>query len=137
MKSRLFIALGVLLSLGLTSCKKEYYYNDSQNQSFVYEITPNQWVDGISFFYKDLNLPELTDYYIRQGGVSAAISFDNETSYDILPSTFEGIAYSVRYSRGVVSIIAEDPLADPNVAIHLPENRVYVKIILTQASFVE
>ena len=43
-------------------------------------------------------------------GVSVAMSFDGENSYDILPATFDGVAYSVRYSVGKITIYGEDPL---------------------------
>lgn len=139
MKKYLAPMLSIVAFLTLSSCEKtniiENFY-PNPNKSFIYTILSNQWVDNGYQIYHTLNLPELTDYYIKQGGVSVAMSFDNEASYDILPATFDGVAYSVRYSLGKVTIYAEDPLADPSIMVPLP-NKVMVKIILSETDYVE
>jgi len=135
-----FVLLGMTLVAGLTmsSCEKdiiENYYT-VPSKSFVYTIQSNQWSDQGFRISRELNLPELTSYYLRQGGVSVAMSFDNEATYDILPATFDGVAYSVRYGVGKVIIYAEDPLVDEGIEVPIP-NEVKVKILLTEADFVE
>jgi hypothetical protein len=141
-KSAKALALSVMVLVGMvsfSSCEKtniiENYY-PNPNKSFIYSISTNQWVDNGNQIYHTLNLPELTSYYIQQGGVSVAMSFDNEQSYDILPATFNGVAYSVRYSLGKVTIYAEDPINDPNILVPIP-NKVMVKVILSETDFVE
>ena len=139
MKKYLAQILSIVAFLTLSSCEKtniiENFY-PNPNKSFIYTILSNQWVDNGYQIYHTLNLPELTDYYIKQGGVSVAMSFDNEASYDILPATFDGVAYSVRYSLGKVTIYAEDPIADPSIIVPLPA-KVTVKIILSETDYVE
>lgn len=139
MKKYLTPILAIVLVFSLSSCEKtniiENFY-PNPNKSFIYVINSNQWTDGGYLIHHTLNLPELTNYYMQQGGVSVAMSFDNEDSYDILPATFEGVSYSVRYALGKVTIFAEDPLADPSIMIPIP-NQVTVKVILSETDYVE
>jgi hypothetical protein len=138
MKKLILLGMMVVTGLSMSSCEKdiiENYYS-VPSKSFVYTIRSNQWTDQGYRISRELAIPELTSYYIRQGGVSVSMSFDKENSYDILPATFDGVAYSVRYSAGKVTIFAEDPLIDENIEVPIP-NEVQVKIILTEADFVE
>ncbi len=139
MKKILATMIGMVALLTLSSCEKtniiENFY-PNPNRSFVYTIFSNQWTDNGYRIFHTLNLPELTNYYIKQGGVSVAMSFDNEQSYDILPATFDGVAYSVRYSLGKVTIYAEDPLIDQSILVPIPD-KVMVKIILSETDYIE
>lgn len=131
--------VGFSATAALSSCTKTELIESDYipNFSYVYTITQNQWAweDGVSHqVYHDKAIPDLTDYYLLEGNVSVAISFDNEESYDILPTTFNGISYSVNYTVGAVSIYAEDPLADPEIEIPLP-NAAVVKVVLSDAQF--
>lgn len=138
MKKHLTLVVGFLAILGLTSCTKEYY-DVVPNRSFRYDISPNQWVrpNGINNrIYVDIDLPELTDYYVDQGVVSVAVSFDDNVTYDILPTTFDGVSYSVNYTTGLVTIYAEDPIIDPNVVIDIPSATLIVKITLSDADLI-
>ena len=136
------IAMAAMVFVGLislSSCEKtqiiENFY-PNPNISFIYSINANQWTDRGYQIYHIINLPELTNYYIQQGGVSVAVSFDDEQSYDILPATFNGVAYSVRYSLGRVTIYAEDPLYDSSIMVPIP-NKMMVKIILTETDYID
>ncbi len=135
MKKYLFLLIGAFVTFGLGSCTKEYYY-PNPNMSFIYTISANQWVDNGNQIYHEISLPELTSYYMNQGGVSVSMSFDNESTYDILPATFNGVAYSVNYRVGNVTIYAEDPILDNNIEVPIP-NSVRVKIILSEADYIE
>ncbi|MFC3199424.1 hypothetical protein ACFOET_17515 [Parapedobacter deserti] len=138
MKNYLTLAVGFLAILGFTSCTKEYY-DVVPNKTFVYTIQPNQWAwdtGVINQIYYDINLPELTDYYVDQGIVSVSLSVDDEASYNILPATIMGTAYSVNYTTGFVTIYAEDPVFDPDFEVPVPDRRVTVKITLSDADFI-
>lgn len=139
MKKYITPILAIILVFSLSSCEKtnviENFY-PNPNKSFIYVVNSNQWTDNGSLIFHTLNLPELTNYYIQQGGVSVAMSFDGEESYDLLPATFDGVAYSVRYSLGKVTLYAEDPIADPSILIPIPD-QVTVKVILTETDYVE
>lgn len=138
MKRLLFLFFGVSTAAALSSCTKTEVIENIPNYSYVYTIAQDQWNwdEGVTYqVYYDKAVPDLTDYYLLEGNVSVAISFDDEASYDILPTTFDGMAYSVNYTVGSVTIFAEDPLADSGIEIPLPDNAV-VKVILSDASFV-
>lgn len=122
--------------LAFSACETTNVYPNT-SKSFVYSINPNQWIDHEFWITHQLNLPELTDYYVKQGNVSVSISFDNEATYTVLPATFDGVSYWVTYSRGTVTIYAEDPLFDENILIPIPENQAKVKIVLTETDYVE
>lgn len=132
-----FIGMIVLMLMG--SCEKtniiENFY-PNPNKSFIYTVFDNQWNDHGYQVNHTINLPELTNYYMKQGGVSVAISFDDEQSYDIIPATFDGIAYSARYSLGKVTLYIEDPLIDQNIIVPIPE-KLTVKIVLSETDYIE
>ncbi|MEC3878819.1 hypothetical protein [Parapedobacter sp. 10938] len=137
MKKYLTLVVGLIIIGGMSSCTKEYY-DTVPSQTFIYEIGQNGWTweDGVSHqVFHTKTLPELNDYYLLEGGVSVAISFDGESSYDILPTTFNGIAYSVNYTVGAITIFAEDPLAEAGIEIPLPDPAV-VKVILSESDFI-
>ncbi|WP_353183919.1 hypothetical protein [Parapedobacter lycopersici] len=137
MKRLLLLLIGATTAVALSSCTKTELVENTSNRSYVYTIVQNQWQwdNGVTYqVYYDKAIPALTDYYLLEGSVSVAISFDDEASYDILPTTFNGVAYSVNYTVGNVTIYAEDPLADSEIEVPLPENAV-VKVILSDADF--
>jgi len=134
MRKYLFLMIALVGVLGFSGCSKDDgYYNP--NRTFIYTINANEWSlnnDG-SISY-DINLPELTDYYITDGFVSVAISADGEQTYEIIPTTVDGIAYSANYAVGSVLIRGQDPLVDPNYPID--PGAVVVKIVLSDSDFV-
>lgn len=137
MKKHLIIVIAAVLGLmTLSSCETTNVYPNT-SKSFIYTVNANQWVDHEFWFSHTLNLPELTDYYVKQGNVSVAISFNDEDSYTILPATFDGVSYWVNYSQGQVIIYGEDPLFDEDILIPIPQERVTVKIVLTETDYIE
>ncbi len=138
MRTYLTLTIGLVGILGFTSCTKEYY-DVVPNRTFIYTIQPNQWDwdNGvINQIYHDIDLPELTAYYVDQGVVSVSISVDNRASYNTLPATIGGTAYSVNYTTGFVTIYAEDPIFDPNFEVPIPDRTVVVKITLSDSDFI-
>src|SRR5690606_999593 len=129
---RLALLFIVLLS---AACETTNVY-PSTNKSFTYSIGPDQWTDHRYRIFHSLLVPELTDYYLKQGGIHVSISFNHEESYDILPATFDGVAYSVQYTKGKVTIFGEDPLLDPNIYVPKPTQTVKIKIVLTDSEHV-
>ncbi len=126
----------------MTSCTKEYiteeYYDTVPAKTMVYEKTatkyPWQGTDNAAYF--TLPVQELTAYYINQGIVSLAISPDNETTYQTIPATINGVAYSYDYKVGSVTIYAEDPIMEDGSRIEVPDNLV-IKVSLIDADWVE
>ena len=85
--------------------------------------------------YLDLNVPELTNYYVKQGVVNIAISFDGEKTYNALPATIDGISYNYDYATQSVRIYAQDPIFD-GFPVDVPAKAVF-KISLTDADWVQ
>lgn len=139
MKKKILFLFSLVLIIGFSACTKTEYRDvvqENPNRSYVVTLTSGNWVRvSPSLIRYDIPLRDLTDYYLLQGGVAVALSFDNEASYDVLPSTFEAIAYSVNYGVGEISVFAEDPIADPTVTISIPSGNVYAKILLSTADF--
>lgn len=130
--------LGFLIILGMSSCTKEYY-DVVPSQTFRYDVSPNQWIrpDGAANqIYADIDLPELTDYYVDQGIVAIAVSYDNDATYEILPATIDGVSFSVNYTTGSVRIYAQDPIMETGVTVDIPDKTLIVKITLTDADLI-
>ncbi len=96
--------------LAATSCKKETVIAPSANtKTIVFDLVKSDWKlssDGASY-YADLVVPEIDNYFQHNGGVLAYISFDGETTYEQVPETFDGVAYSFNHTKGGVRIIAQ------------------------------
>lgn len=137
MKKTLTI-FGVMMTfLVLSSCTKDYYHPRT-SKTFLYTVNSDDWDWNGTVtkqIFHHISLPELTDYYVDQGVVSVAISFDDDASYNVIPATMEGWAYSVNYTRGRVSLYAEDPIFENSTTVPIP-GRIYVKITLTEADFI-
>ncbi|RZF58017.1 hypothetical protein [Sphingobacterium corticibacterium] len=127
--------IGTAALASTSSCTKEYYENYDLIPSItaVYTVTGNSWIaDGSSNAYTDLDVPELTDYYIKQGIVNIALSFDNEDTYHTNGAIHNGVTYRFDYSEGLIRIYA----AGTNVLNRIPQS-VVVKVSLTEADYVE
>jgi len=142
MKNAAHFILGIMLATGLLACTKKEYIEpgevENPNTAYIVTLDADNWqrVSNAKIKY-DIPLQDLTDYYLLQGGVAVAVSFDGEESYDILPATSEGIAYSVNYGIGWITIFADDPLADDNVTIDFPGADMYAKIILSTTDYID
>ncbi|UIR56600.1 hypothetical protein LZQ00_01965 [Sphingobacterium sp. SRCM116780] len=134
---RLLLALliGSATLTSFSSCTKEYVTPVSK--TMVYERTANQWkANSSKDKYVDLDVPELSNYYVDQGVVTLAMSFDNEQTYNALPATIDGVSYNYDYTTGSVRIYAQDPIFENGTTINVP-NHVFVKVTLTEADFVQ
>ncbi|PRD45587.1 hypothetical protein [Sphingobacterium haloxyli] len=136
-KILLAIFIGTATVAVTSSCTKEYYDTVVPSITMVYERTASQWeVDDLDTDYVDLNVPELTDYYVNQGIVNVAISFDDEETYFAVPTTLDGVSYSYDYTTGSVRIYAQDPILEDGVPVPIPQH-LFIKISLTEADFVQ
>lgn len=139
MKKIFFLLAGVFLLTGFSACNDD---NDvvprNPNTAFIVTLDPQNWerISNAKIVY-DIPLSDLTDYYMDQGGVAVALSFDGEDSYDVLPTVQEGISYNINYTTGWITIYAEDPLADDNVDIDFPTGTIIAKIILTETDYLD
>lgn len=140
MKKYLFLMIALVGLVGMSGCKKtEVVERAILPRTFIYTITPDDWgvsENGLNI-QTVLPIGELDQYYIEEGNVSVAISEDGETSYDILPSTFNGIAYSVNYRVGQITIFGEDPINTGDYEVPIPQGNVVFKVTLSDAVFEE
>lgn len=139
MKKIVCILLGISFLMGFSACEdKDDAVPLNPNVAFIVELDANGWTrESNSLIRFDIPLQDLSDYYMDQGGVSVALSFDNEGSYDILPATFEGVSYSINYTTGWITVYAADPLADDSITIDFPNGNIVAKIILTETDYLD
>lgn len=139
MKNLVTGLLSLFIVFSFSSCEKtqviENYY-PMPNKTFIYTVSSNAWTGAGNRISHQINLPELTNYYLLQGGVAVAVSFDDENSYDLLPATIDGVSYSVNYGVGKVVLFAEDPIMESGITIN-PPSSIQVKIILSESDYVE
>lgn len=136
MEKYLIILVGAVLMV-TTSCTTKEYYDVVPSISIIYQKTDSQWSEFDTYnIYTDLDVPELTRYYVEQGIVNVAMSFDNESTYNGLPATIDGVSYSYDYAVGSIRIYAQDPIMEEGIEINIPE-RVHFKVSLTEARYVE
>lgn len=138
MKKKIIYLLGFILFVGFSACTKTEYVDSGveADRAYIVSLSPDNWVrESPSLIRYDIPLRDLTEYYFLQGGVAVALSFDGEASYDVLPTTFSAVAYSINYGVGEISIFAEDPLGDDRITVSVPEGEVVAKIILSQTDY--
>lgn len=140
MKNKLLFLFSLVLIIGFSACNdnNDNFVPENPNRAYVVTLNKNNWQrESNSRIKFDIPLRDLTDYYILQGGVAVAISRDGEEkTYDILPANFEGLAYSVNYAVGWVTIYIEDPLAE-DVTVPIPNYNIIAKIILSDTDYVD
>ncbi|WP_270088119.1 hypothetical protein [Sphingobacterium sp. SYP-B4668] len=140
---RFLLALVVIgMTIGLSSCTKEYITNYLPGVSYVVPVTSNQWTGGGNGIYQTtIAMKDLDKAYFEDGHVNVAVSFNsNADYYENIPGDLESFykinneervtlhSYSAKYSIGQVVITAER-LGGDNRA---PEDML-VKIVLTDA----
>lgn len=140
MKQPVLLVLFSISLIGFYGCRKTEIIERAimPNRTFIYTVTNQAWYEGENPLHvqTDINIPELTQYYLLEGQVSVAMSTDNEGSYDILPSTFNGYAYSVNYSVGRITIYIEDPINEGNLEVPFPEGTLVFKVVLSDSEFI-
>lgn len=135
-KILLALLIGTAALAVTSSCTKEYY-DVVPSITKIASKNANQWVRASSNeVYVDVDIPELTDYFVDQGIVNVAISFDEEITYNAIPATIGAVSYSYDYTTGSVRIYAEDPILEDGVTIDPPAH-IVVKISLTEADYLE
>ncbi len=134
-KILLALLIGTATVATTSSCTKEYITNYLPSQTIIFEREASDWDGNANQAHLVLPVPELTDYYMKQGVVTVAYSYDQEGTYHAI-GTKEGVAYSYEYSIGSVTITAQDPILDEGIDVVVPEH-IFVKVTLTDADWVE
>ena len=130
-KFLLALLIGTATVAVSSSCTKEYY-TDPATYTQVLDVYDADWVlESDNRIFVELNVPDLSDYYVDYGVVNVSLSFDDVATYDAIPATIGAISYNYNYTTGRVTIYAEDPISG-DVTID-PPSKMTVKISLTEA----
>jgi hypothetical protein len=130
MKKLLSILCVSIIALTAASCKKETVVAPNNARTFIFDLTSSDWnqtSDGVSY-YANLNEPALDKQLHLNGAVLVYISFDGEKTYEQIPETFAGVAYSFSHQTGSIQILAQ-PYDGGLPTITKPGN-VTVKVVL-------
>ncbi|QXV65528.1 hypothetical protein INP83_00035 [Mucilaginibacter sp. 21P] len=108
MKKLLSIICVAILAVTASSCKKETVVSNN-TLTRVFDLKSTDWKqtsDGVSW-YANLNIPELDNQIHLKGGVLVSISVDGESTYEQIPETFGGVAYSYSHQPGQLQLLAQ------------------------------
>jgi hypothetical protein len=101
----LFIGIGI----AATSCKKETIIGPNNTKTIIKQVASSQWAltgDKVSYFV-DLPAGDIDDYLQHNGAVLVYISYDNGTTYEQVPETYGGVAFSFSHQAGSVELVAQ------------------------------
>jgi hypothetical protein len=125
MKKLLSILCVSIIALTAASCKKETIVTPGALPIFA---KANNWAstDGGKTYSADVSVPEIDDYYDRNGAVLVYNDLGNG-EYEALPSVYGGITYRFTYTGGHVYLDAQN--SDGNSVTPLPPT-LNLKIVL-------
>jgi hypothetical protein len=131
--------------LAATSCTKKYITPANRTVFFTVKggtnaSNPGDWLlntdptTGTKSYLVNLGkngeLPELDDFTQANGGVIVSISGDNGDTYEAIPQTYSGVAYSFTHSKNLIQLFAQTP--DGTAAL-LPTRDILVKVVLVDS----
>ncbi len=133
---KILTILGCVILFAASSCTKQYVSPATTNQTYLYDVDASKWAlttdqSGVASYQLSLQLDALSNTAAKYAGVLVAISYDGGSTYEQLPETYAGIAYSYTYNSGNVSIYAQS--ADGAAAVK-PTLPITVKVILVDSN---
>ncbi|MBN9380637.1 MAG: hypothetical protein J0H74_07735 [Chitinophagaceae bacterium] len=126
---------------GLGSCTKHVTQVVDQGFSALYTIKPTDWqldnsglINAEPTYVVSLNVPEIDDKVVQNGGVFAYLSFDkgDPVTYEQLPETYGGLSYATTHANGKLNILYWNP--GSNQAPPLPLGNVHLKVVILDAT---
>jgi len=106
MKVKLLLLL-CLVTLGLSSCKKDTIVQDTPNRTIIYTIQPQDWVpypDGKGF-KAITKLPEVDELNVDIEGILVYLDHPEDVnSYIQLPYVYNGYSYSYKQVVGGITV---------------------------------
>ena len=106
MKIKLLLLL-CIATIGLASCKKDTYIQDTPNRTIIYTIQPGDWVvaNNGTLITKELLLPEIDQLNVDIEGILVYVDHPrNFDSYIPLPYTYNGETFSFEHFNGGIAI---------------------------------
>ncbi|HIX55426.1 MAG TPA: hypothetical protein VK076_10560 [Candidatus Sphingobacterium stercoripullorum] len=137
-KTLLLFSTLALMVVFFSGCTKEYITNNDGTKIYtvIRYVKANDWQKNDDLQWQvSMNVPDLEEYFITDGFVQTAISFDNELHYSTLSSVINGVNYSVEYTDNTVTIYAEDPIMTDGWGFDPTE--MVVKITLGEAIYLD
>jgi len=133
---KILTILGCVILLAATSCTKQYITPGQTNQTFSFNVAPSVWTlttdnGGVKSYSAPLAVPVSNGFIQSGGGVIVSISYDGGNTFESLPETYGGVAYSYTYNAGNVSIYAQS--ADGSTPIQ-PTLPIQANVVLVSSS---
>lgn len=106
MKIKILLLL-CIASIGLASCKKDTYIQDTPNRTIILTIQPNEWEianEGRTITV-DLEIPEIDQFNVDVEGILVYLDHPvNVNGYIALPYTYSGNSYSFEHFNGGIAV---------------------------------
>jgi hypothetical protein len=132
MKNRLLLVLFCIATLGLASCKKDTYIQETQNRTIIWTIDPGDWqvTNNGRTITTDINLPEIDQLNVDVEGVLVYLDHPvNVDSYIQLPYVYNGASYTYEhFNSGIAVQIQRSEFSTQNPSI--PTVPIRVKVVL-------
>lgn len=132
MKNRLLLVLLCIATLGLASCKKDTYIQDTPNRTIVLTIQPSAWTvaNNGRTITTDVLIPEIDQLNVEIEGVLVYLDHPvNVESYIQLPYQYNGNSYSYEHFNGGVAVdIQRSEFSTQNPSI--PTVPIRIKVVL-------
>ncbi|WP_259071809.1 hypothetical protein HDF24_09770 [Mucilaginibacter sp. X4EP1] len=133
---KILTILGCVILLAATSCTKQYVTPGQTNQTVYANVATTDWTlftdnGGSKSYQVPIQVQAISNNFAQTGGIIVAISYDGGNTYEQLPETYNGIAYSYTYNSGNVTLYAQS--SDGTTAVQ-PTLPIKVKIILVDSN---
>ena len=135
--TRTSMIVGLFVTVfGLGSCTKKVTQVVDQGFSAVYTIHQGDWkvdnsTDPLFQYYVALNVPEIDQQIVDNGGVMVYLSFDGGTTYDALPEEIGDYTYNALHSLSTLTVgFRKTDWSTPS----LPTGDVLAKVVILDAT---
>ncbi len=130
---RKLLLFAALVIFTLSACQKDYYTVVPANKTIFATIKSSGWTtsdQGFTYSTK-INMPELTTDVNDRDAILVYLTYD-ENTFEQIPETYSGIAYSYTSQPGKLTI--EIQSSDALVKIN-PPGSLTVKIVLIPSEY--
>jgi hypothetical protein len=119
--------------IGMGSCKKTVNQVVNQVFSKYYTIPASAWIvnSTSTYIYVDINVPQLDQIILANGGVLVYLSLDGGKNFETVPEVYGNVAYGTYHSLNTVGIDLTP--ANNKGVVSAPTGPVDVKIVLLDA----
>lgn len=135
---KILTILGCIVLLAATSCTKQYVTPGQTNQTYYADVAASTWTpttdnSGSKSYSASIAIAGINGNFVQSGGIIVAISYDGGNTYEQLPETYAGIAYSYTYNANPGNVTLYAQSSDGTAAVQ-PTLPIKVKIILVSSN---